>query len=111
MIIEFVNPVDAKPLIFVHFEFKDGNIQQVRNTAKHLSDTYKNHEVMIVPNGQPCPNNPLPKIAVFDKANEDLLSAIKKVCGRGKPGSFVPLESNEMKAIVHAQENNEIIYF
>lgn len=111
MIIEFVNPVDAKPIIFIHFKLGENSIKHINSIAKSLSEIYTNHVVMKVPDGAPCPNNKLPKIGVFNKNNTALSAAIKKICGHGKPGSYIPLETNEMKAITEAQANNELVYF
>ncbi len=111
MIIEFMSPKDGKPLIIIHIE-KDGDGRiAVEDAAKNLKGMYPERYVLPILGSKPCPGNPLPKIGVFDKNNKPLLSAIKKMCEQGKPGGYVPLESDEMTALLRAQHAGYIVYF
>ena len=117
MIIEFVDLVDTAELgdatkaIFLHIDQPEDKPPWVEKTKKGLCKAFPKYTLVDIVNGKPCPANPLPKIAVFNQENKPLLSAIRKTCKRGKPGSFVSLEADEMAALVKAQSSGELLYF
>ncbi len=106
-----MSPKDGKPLIIIHIEGDSDSEGAVEDAAKNLKGMYPERYVLPILGSKPCPGNPLPKIGVFDKNNKPLLSAIKKMCKQGKPGGFVALESDEMKAITVAVYDDEVVYF
>lgn len=75
MIIEQMKIDGPKDIFLVHYNLKDDSYVHVQDVAKWLS-TVPTHSVLIVPNGQPGPTNPLPKITIYDADNDVLLGAI-----------------------------------
>jgi len=103
MIIEQVKVDDWNTLYLVHISIKDDSPHSVDHVCGELS-LIKGSKVIRVPNGKPCPTNPLPKITIYNADNPVLLSVVKKITENSEPGSMIQLTAEEMKAWVNSKQ-------
>jgi len=117
MIIEFVDvghlaePGDLNKVIFVHINPRMDKSETVKRTCGDLSKAFPNFGIFRILNGQLCPNNPLPKITVFNRENRPLLEAIETICdiSKGLPGQMIPLSAEQMEAYTKAQAEGDLL--
>ena len=102
MIIEQMKIDGPKNLFLVHISIKNDSPHSIDHVCDFLR-TIPGHAVVRVPNGQPGPSNPLPKITIFNADNPVLMSAVEKILKDSKPGAMIPLTAEEMKAWVNSQ--------
>lgn len=115
MIIEFVDladmsePGEPNKLILIHIDLEYDLQTDFQNMKEQLTELLPHFNVVLVPGGEPCPRNPLPKVTVFNKGNRELMGAIKAIArGNLRPGALVPLTPEQMKALAEAQENGDM---
>ena len=98
--------MEGKPrdIILVHFDRITDDIEQVKFVVDWLG-TVPRTSVLSVPNGSPCPTNPLPKITICNAGNKALLSVIEKINSQAKPGAIVLLTDEEWRVWQESQKD------
>lgn len=100
--------MNAKKLVLIHIVIGGDNPDHVDKFQSGLAALLPDYDLVLVPNGQPCPTNPLPKITLVNGENKILMGAIKKICKqRIRPGMVVLLDKSEMDEIARARAEGE----
>ena len=90
--------IHGKSLVFVHFDPDQSMSEEVVDVAEQIDRAVDSvTTVIIVPNGQPNPQNPAGAYVV-NSDDPEVMKAITKLAKNTMPGAVVLLEKKEFEA-------------